>query len=319
MKLAITLIAAGMMSPAALADDYLLVVNKGEDTLAIVDAETLEVETLVGTGRNPHEVYASPDGQTGYVSDYSASQGNTISVVDLSSGHRTAVWDLGENLGPHGIWVSADGDHVWATTERSGTVVEVSTSTGTVTRVWETGQQVSHQLVPTPDGSKLYVANIGSGSVTIIDRTDDSVVSIPTGAGAEGIDASPDGREVWVGNRSSDTVSIINTATDQIVATLPSGGNFPIRVKFTPDGSEVYVSNANSGDVAIFNAQTRELLATIEVGAVPVGIVMDPDGSRAFIANTLDDYVTVIDTQTRAVTGRIETGDEPDGMAWAVR
>jgi YVTN family beta-propeller protein len=319
MKALLVLSTALCLSAAAHADDLLLVVNKGDDTLAIVDAETLSIEALVGTGRNPHEVAVSPDHQTAYVSDYGGARGNTVSVVDLETAERTAVWDLGQNIGPHGIWASPDGAHVWVTTETSGTVTEIAVATGEVTRVWATDQRVSHQLVPTPDSSKLYIANIGSGSVTVIDRRDDSVVSIPTGAGAEGIDVSADGAEVWVTNRAANTVSIIETATDTIIADFNSGGEFPIRAKFTTNGREVYVSNATSGDVAVFDARTRELLTTIDVGAVPIGIVMDADGSRAFIANTQDDFVTVIDTATRTVTGRIETGDEPDGMAWVVR
>ena len=306
-----------LLSTAALADS-LLVVNKGEDTLAIVDSETLEVTARVAVGANPHEVAVSPDGTTAYVSDYGGAQGTTISVVDVASATRTDVWDVAPNRGPHGIWLSSDGTVLWVTTETSGTVIEIDTGSGEVTQVWESGQNVSHQLVPTPDGEVLYVANIGSGSVTVIDRGDNSVVSIPTGAGAEGIDASPDGREIWVTNRAADTVSIIDTASDTVIADINSGGAFPIRARFTPDGNEVYVSNANSGDVAVFDAATRELLTTIDVGAVPIGIVMSADGARAFIANTADDFVTVIDTATREVIQRIETGDEPDGMAWAV-
>lgn len=306
-----------LFAATAGAQDYLLVVNKGDDTLAVIDAETLETVRLTETEDNPHEVAVS--GGIAYVSDYGGAQGNTVSVVDIATGERTAVWDVAPNTGPHGIWASADGRLLWVTTETSGTVIEIDTATGAIAQVWQTGQSVSHQLVPTPDGSKLYVANIGSGSVTVIDRAANSVVSIPTGAGAEGIDASPDGREVWVTNRSADTVSIIDTETDTVIADFNSGGAFPIRARFTPDGREVYVSNANSGDVAVFDAQSRELLATIDVGAVPIGIVMSADGSRAFIANTADDFVTVIDTATRDVIGRVETGDEPDGMAWMAR
>lgn len=308
---------SALFAAAAGAQDYLLVVNKGDDTLAIIDADTLEIRHLTGTEDNPHEVAVS--GQTAYVSDYGGAQGQTISVIDLGTGERTAVWNVAPNTGPHGIWTSADGSLLWVTTETSGTVIELGTATGEVTQVWETGQRVSHQLVPTPDGSKLYVANIGSGSVTVIDRRDNSVVSIPTGAGAEGIDASPDGSEIWVTNREADTVTVLDTATDEILADFHAGGEFPIRVRFTPDGSEAWVSNAQSGSVAVFGAASRELLATIDVGAVPIGIVMDAEGARAFVANTADDFVTVIDTASREVTGRIETGDEPDGMAWVVR
>ena len=313
------LCAAGLVAGAALADDLILVVNKGEDTLALVDAETFEVMATVPTGANPHEVYPSPDGRLAYVSDYGGAQGTSVTVIDLDTASATASWDIAPNRGPHGIWVSGDGAHVWVTTETSGTVTEIDAATGEVATVWHTGQAVSHQLIPTPDGAKLYIANIGSGSVTVITRATGDVVSIPTGAGAEGIDVSPDGSEVWVTNRGDATVSVIDVASDTVTATFASGGLLPIRARFTPDGNEVWVSNANSNNVAVFDAATHALLATVEVGAIPVGLLMEPNGERVFVANTQDDFVTVIDRESREVTGRIETGDEPDGMAWAVR
>lgn len=313
--------AALALSAAAAANDLLLVVNKSDSTLAIVHPDTYEVLSLVETGFAPHEVYASPDGRFAYVSDYGTGPrpGNTVTVVDLDARAAAATWDLGDNLRPHGIWVSRDGSRVWVTTEGSQTVVELDAASGEMLNVWETGQNVSHMVVPTPDETKLYVANIGSGSVTVIDRRDNSVLTVPTGAGAEGIDVSPDGREVWVSNRAEHTISIIDPATDEVVETFESGGMVPIRVKFTRDGAQVFVSNALSNSVTVFDAATRELAATIDVGAVPVGVLMAPDGGRAFVANTSDNRVTVIDVAALAVTGQFETGTEPDGMDWARR
>jgi YVTN family beta-propeller protein len=275
MKLTYAGLAAILSATGAMADDQIIVVNKGADSISILDAASYEAAGEVTVGANPHEVYVSPDGQTAYVSDYGGAQGTTISVVDLERAVRTDVW--------------------------------------------ETGQRVSHQLIPTPDGHKLYIANIGSGSVTVIDRRTNDVTTVPTGAGAEGIDVSPDGTEVWVTNRADNTISVIDVATDTVLETFPSGGTLPIRARFTPDGQEVYISNGTSNQVAVFHAESRELLATIDVGAVPIGILISPDGDRAFIANTQDDFVTVIDTDSREVVAQIPTGDEPDGLAWADR
>jgi YVTN family beta-propeller protein len=109
------------------------------------------------------------------------------------------------------------------------------------------------------------VANIGSGSVTVIDlKTMTKVVDLPTGAGAEGIDISPDEKEVWVSNRAANTVSIIETIFPKVVSTVESK-DFPIRVKFTPDGKQVLVSNARSGDVAIFDAASRKEIRRVSM------------------------------------------------------
>jgi YVTN family beta-propeller protein len=306
-----------------------VVLNKSDHEAALVDPATLEVLAKLPTGKGPHEAATSPDGRYAYVSNYGSFQvfregerprmqpGSTITVLDLKDRKVKGTFDLGKYTQPHGLWVSHDGKRVWVTCEGAKAVLELHAASGEILKAWETSQEVSHMVVPTPDERKLYVANIGSGSVTVIDRTTDIVKSIPTGAGAEGIDVAPNGKEVWVSNRASHTVSVIEVSTDRVLVTFESGGVMPIRVKFTPDGRQVLVSNARSNRVSVFDAATRQLLGTIEVGAVPVGILMAPDGKRAFVANTNDNKVTVLDVPGRKVLSTFTTGTEPDGMAWA--
>jgi YVTN family beta-propeller protein len=183
---------------------------------------------------------------------------------------------------------------------------------------------------------RAFVANIGSGTVTVIDlERGIKLTDIATGEGAEGIDVAPDGSEVWVTNRAADTLSVIDPETLEILATVPCPG-FPIRVRLTPDGSRVLVSAARSGEVVVFErAERRELvrkkldLSTVEGfekrlfgdrfgdSPVPVGLVVSPDGETAWVAATQADAVVVIDTRDLVVKGLLQTGREPDGMAWA--
>jgi YVTN family beta-propeller protein len=304
----------------------LIVLNKSAHEAVIVEPSSREVVARISTGLGPHEVAVSPDGSRAYVADYGAynvfregsrsGPGNTLTVLDLEEKKVLTTWDLGEYTQPHGIVVSRDGRSVWVTTEGAESVLELDAATGTIRKVWKTGQRVSHMVVATPDEKKLFVTNIGSGTVTVIDRKTDKVRTVETGEGAEGIDVSPSGKEVWVSNRGDSTISVLSTETDEVLAAFPSGGTMPIRVKFTPDGTQVYVSNARSASVSVFDAATRERLGTVEVGAVPVGIQMSPDGKNAFVANTNDDKVSVIDVESRRVTGTFSPGKEPDGMAW---
>jgi len=317
------------LASASAAAQLLVVLNKSDHEAALVNPATYEVVAKLPTGKGPHEAAAAPDGLSIYVSNYGSfavfregerpqmQPGNTLTVLDLAGRTVKATFELGDYRQPHGLWVSRDGARVWVTCEGAQAVLELDAATGTILKAWKTNQQVSHMVAPTPDERKLYVANIGSGSVTVIDRSSDAVKTIPTGAGSEGIDVSPDGREIWVSNRAAHSLSIIDAATDRVRVTLESGGEMPIRVKFTPDGREVWVSNARSNTITVFDARTRQLLATIEVGAVPVGILMTPDGRRAFVANTNANQVTVIDIPGRKVLRTFTTGTEPDGMAWA--
>src|SRR5262245_20329962 len=243
--------------------------------------------------------------------------GNTITVLDLAGRAVKDTFDLGAYSKPHGILVSRNGKRLWVTCEGAQAVLELDATTGKILAAWKTDQETSHMIVPSADEAKLFVSNIRSGSATVIDRASGRVTSLATAAGAEGIDRSHDGREVWVTNRSDSSISIIDAARDTVMAKIASGGDMPIRVKFTPDGRQALVSNAKSNAVSVLDARSRQVIATIAVGAMPVGIQMSPDGKRAYVANTNDDLVTVIDVASRKVVGTFTTGNEPDGMAWA--
>ena len=305
----------------------LVVLNKSGDEAVFVEPSSLEIVARVPTGHGPHEAAATPDGRRAFVCNYGLTgvfrdgerrdqPGNTLSVVDVARRMVVGTFDLGEYTKPHGIAVSRDGTVLWVTCEGAQAVLELDTATGAIRRAWKTHQDVSHMLVPTPDERKLYVANIRSGSVSVVDRAADSVKAVPTGAGAEGIDVTPDGREVWVTNRGANTISVIATTEDVVKESFESGGVMPIRVKFTGDGREAWVTNARSNAVVVFDAGTRAPLATFEAGNVPIGIQLSPDGGRAFIANTNDDRIIVFDVPARRIVGSFHPGKEPDGMAW---
>jgi YVTN family beta-propeller protein len=294
------------------------------------------VVATVPTGHGPHEVVVSPDGKIAVVADYGTSQhqGNTLTVIDLVGKAKVKEVPLGEYRRPHGIaWLR--GSLVAVTAEANKKLLIVHIVRDSIVAAIDTDQNVSHMVVLTQDGSKAFVANIGSGSVTVIDLKENRrLANILTGAGAEGIDISPDGKEVWITNRSANTVSILDVATLQVVATLESKA-FPIRAKFTPDGKHVLVSNAQSGDVAVFDAKSRKEVRRIKMefspvidadrrlfgtqfgtSPVPVGILVDPYGTFAYVANTQADVVTVIDLTAWTTVDRIVAGKEPDGLGF---
>jgi len=134
----------------------------------------------------------------------------------------------------------------------SKALLEVDVDSGKVLSTVSTGQEVSHMVAVTPDGTRAFVANIRSGTVTAIDLNAKArLKDVPTGDGAEGITITPDGKQVWVVNRAADTVSVIDAASLEVLASLPSAA-FPIRAEVTPDGARVLVSNAKSGDLSVF-------------------------------------------------------------------
>jgi len=305
-----------------LTQPWLLVVDKTAKELLFIDLTSNKVTDRVATGDgpNPHEVAVTPDGRFAFVAIYAAPgpvYGHHIQVVDVATRTEVGRIDLGEFRGPHGLAISRDGNRLYATVEASKALLEVSISERKVTRSFPTGQDISHMVTLTADETKAYVANIRSGTVTVIELQSGKTTQITTGAGAEGIGTRPHSNEVWATNRAADTVSVIDTRTDSVTHTIECG-EFPIRVAFGPDGTRAYVSCANSNEIAVIDAETKQIEARINVGKMPIGLLITPDGSRAFAANTSDGTITIIDLTKRTVVGHIAAGTEPDGMAYCV-
>ena len=294
--------------------DLLLICNKSDDTISFVETKEFKVIATTTTGRGPHEVIVSPNRKWAYVANYEG-DGNSLSVIDIERMKELKKIRIDPYRNPHGIVTSKNGKKLYATVEGSMAVIELDPISGQVSQSWETSAFISHMLVLTPNEKKIYVANIGSGSVTSIDKDKNVVKQITTGEGCEGIDVSPNGKEVWASNREADTVSIIDTKSDEVVATLDCEG-FPIRVRFTPDGKRVLVSSARAGSVAVFDVKERKLIERIETGSAPIGILIEPDGKRAYVANTRANFVSVVDLEDYKVIAKIEAGRTPDGMGW---
>lgn len=312
-----TVLAILLAASTALAQgkrDLLLIGNKSEDTLSFVNVGTLKEVARTTTGRGPHEVTVTPDGKKAFVSNYEG-PGDTISVVDVPARKERPRIPLGEHRAPHGLAVSRDGTKVYATCERSQTIIELDVATEKIVRAFKTNQKGTHMLVLTPDGKKLYTGNMSSGSSTVIDLVKGEVLAqIKTGANCEGVDVTPDGKQVWTTNNADDALSVIDTVTDRVVATIPCKG-FPIRVKFTPDGQRALVPCARSNELAVFDVVTRTEVKRVSTGGFPVGVLIEPNGARAFVAYTADSAVAVYDLKTLEVVGKIAAGKQADGMA----
>ena len=327
------LLATLLSTPAVAAT--LLVGNKSDDTVDLIDPATGESSATLPTGKAPHEIAISPDKRLAVVSNYGdrSAPGASLTVIDLAQSKVVRTIDLGEHTRPHGLaWLR--GNDVAVTTEGSAHLLVVDAAKGKVVKAIPTGQRVSHMVAVTPDFSRAFVANIGSGSMTAIDLVKGTKLGdVITGEGAEGIAVRPGTKEVWVTNREAGTLSVIDTDSLKVKATIPAAG-FPIRIAFTPDGSRALVSAASSGEVVLFDAGARKELLRKKLNLsnapdaakrlfadrfgespVPVGLVISSDGKSAYVAATQSDVVAVIDPATLDVKNLLRAGHEPDGMA----
>jgi YVTN family beta-propeller protein len=311
-----------LVATPVVAADLLLVINKGDNTLAIIDAATLNILGTAPTGPDPHEVVASADGKLAYITNYNAGNGfaNSLSVVDLVARTALPPIDLGALARPHGITLS-DGK-IYFSAEGAKVVARYDPATRRVDWVIGTGQDRTHMVIVSSDRKLIFTTNVASATVSILEeravgrRGDWYVTTIPVGAGAEGYDLSPDGRELWVANAQAGTVSVIDVAAKKVAETLTVAFRSANRLKFTPDGKYAFISDLGGTDVIVMDAATRKEIKRVNVGGGAAGIQMSADGARAFAAVGSRNGVAIIDVKTLQVSGFITTGPGPDGLAW---
>jgi hypothetical protein len=81
----------------------LLALSKSNHTLAIVDPNTLQAIARAPVGPDPHEVIASADGKTAYISIHGGGRYHALSVIDLVGRKAMPDIDAGVLNGPHGL------------------------------------------------------------------------------------------------------------------------------------------------------------------------------------------------------------------------
>jgi YVTN family beta-propeller protein len=319
----LTSLAGAIRTGAQTPSPALLVLEKSDEKLAIVDPTTLKVVGRVPSGGAPHEVIASDDARFAYISNYASERGQlkTLSVIDLTAQKALAPVDLGVLRAPHGL-AFADAK-VYFTAEANKVIGRYDPAANQVDWILGTGQNVTHMIVLSKDLKTIFTSNIGSDSICVIEpgggRNGWNVTAIPVGKGPEGFDLSPNGKEVWAANSGDGTVSVIDVASKKVTATLNFNTKRTNRLKFTPDGKLVLISDDGGGELVVVDTATRKECKRLKVGQGPEGTLVQPDGAKAYVALSRDNAVAVIDLKTLEVTGKIATGNGPDGLAWAQR
>ena len=142
------------------------------------------------------------------------------------------------------------------------------------------------------DDVKVYVTNMVSGTVSVIDAKKRKVIdTIKVGTEPFGCALTPDGKKLYVANQSSATVSVIDTKRDRVVKTIREVGTKPHGVAITADGDKVYVTQLLSerpksgetrpltqtegaddgrvGRVTVIDAHTNHVISTVILNPLP--------------------------------------------------
>ena len=302
----------------------LLVIEKGVASLAIVDPVAGKLAASVPEGGvTGHEVAASADGRFAYVPIYGDSgvglpgtNGRNMVVIDVASHKVTGNVDFGHGVRPHlPVW-GPDG-LLYVTTELDNSVTIVDPQTLKIVGTIPTNQPESHMLAISHDGKRGYTANVGPGTVSVLDlKARKTIAVIPVSKKTQRISISEDDRLVFTADQTKPQLAVIDTGTNKVKTWIPlpglGYGSAP-----TPDGKWLLIALPNAAKVAVIDLSTMKLARTIDVPPAPQAVLIRPDGKVAYASCDASNQVAEIDLATWKVTRLISTGKSPDGMAWA--
>lgn len=303
----------------------LIAVNQNDDNLSLIDLATgTQVAKLTEEGHiKAHEVAVSPDGKTLYVPIYGSAgvghkgtDGSEMLVMDVASRKVIHVVDFGHGIRPHKPVYDIARHLLYVTGELDQAVMAIDPKTYKTLYTIPTGQSESHMLVISHDGRFGYTANVGPGSVSVLDlKTHITAAIIPVAKHIQRIAISKDDKTVYVSDTESPRLAVIDTASRAIKTwvDLPAKG---YGSAVTLDGRLLVLTLPSSKQIALVDLSTLQVTKTIDVPGHPQEVLLSHDGATAWVSCSISKQVAAIDTKTWQVKALLPAGMWVDGLAW---
>jgi YVTN family beta-propeller protein len=305
----------------------LLVANKAEHSVAIIDPESGHtVATVAEGGVTGHELVASPDGRLAYVPIYGDSgvgkpgtDGSNLVVVDIAAHKIVGNIDFGHGVRPHCAVFGPKDGMLYVTTEIDKSISVIDPKTLKIVGSIPTGRPESHMLAITHDGGLGYTANVGSGTVSVLDMVARKTLGeIQVAPQIQRISVSVDDSMVFTSDVTKPQLAVIDAATRKVKTWVPLPGE-GYGSASTPDGRWLVIAIPTANKVAVIDLKTMKVANTIDVPAAPQEILIRPDGKMAYASCDASHKVAAISTSSWKVDKLIDAGPGADGLAWAGR
>ena len=328
MKVSKAIVVAGVVVCAGVvsAQSRLLVAVKGTQSLSIVDpANGSVVGTVPEGGTTGHEVIASADGKTAFVPVYGNSgvgkpgtDGKNIAVIDIASKKVVGNIAFDHGIRPHCPLIGPKDGRLYVTTELDKTITIIDPKTLKIVGTLPTEQEQSHMMVLSHDGKRAYTANVGPGTVSVIDVAGRKVLKvIPISGNTQRISITPDDKWVFTADQTKAQMAAIDTTKNEVAKWIPMEG-MGYGSAVTPDGKWLLVALADQNRVAVIDVKTMQVARTVAVGDYPQEVLVQPNGKTAYVSCMHGSgTVSEIDLASWKTTRTITTGSSTDGLAWA--
>jgi YVTN family beta-propeller protein len=323
--LVVASIVRGNAAPDRGSQGVLLVANKGDATLGFIDPRNgTQGPAVAEGGITGHEVAASLDGRLAYVPIYGNSgvgkpgtDGRNMVVIDIASRKIVGNLDFGRGVRPHCAMFGPKDGLLYVTTELDRAIAVIDPKTLKIVGSIPTNQPESHMLAISPDGKRGYTANVGPGTVSVLDMVNRKTITvIPVSKQVQRIAVSSDGKLIFTSDQTKPQLAVIDTSNNKIKMWIPLPG-FGYGAAPTPDGRWLVIAVPSATKVAVIDLKAMKVAHVIDVPAAPQETLIRPDGKIAYVSCDASKKVVAIETADWKVEKLIDAGPAADGLAWA--
>lgn len=304
---------------------FVLVANKGDNALGIIDPiagrQLIEIPEGGVTG---HEVTVSSDGRLAYVPIYGNSgvgmpgtDGSNLVVIDLAARKVVGNVDFGKGVRPHLPVFGPKNGLLYVSTELEQSITIIDPATLKIVGSVPTGQVESHMFAITRDGRRAYTANVGPGTVSVLDLEARKVVAIiPVSGQVQRISLSADDRMVFTSDVTKPQLAVIDTATNKIKTWIQMPG-LGYGSATTSDGKWLLIALPLVRKLGVVDLTTLKVARTIDLPVKPQEVLLSPDDKTAYVSIDESGKVAMISLSDWKVEKMIDAGKGADGLAWA--
>jgi YVTN family beta-propeller protein len=310
---------------AAKAAGLLLVANKGDHTLGIIDPDAgQQIAAVFEDGVTGHEVAASRDGKRAFVPIYGnagvgrpGTDGRILRVIDILKREIVGAVDFGKAVRPHCAVISPKNGLLYVTTELDNSVTVIEPDTLKILGTIPTGQPESHMLAISRDGRRGYTANVGPGTVSVLDLEAKKLVAvIPVCPVAQRISLSADDAWAFTADQTKPRLAVIDTATNGVQSWIALPG-IAYGTAPTPDGRWLLVALIKNKQVGVVDLNSMQVVRVFDVPKAPQAILVRPNGAEAYVSCDSSHQIAVLDLVNWKLANPIAAGAGADGLAWA--
>lgn len=308
----------------------LFVANEEGGSISVLDLTDSTKNATVDLSDNSgmfmaHNVQVSPNGLTVWATanPMDSTKESELIAINPTTYIISKRIKLGKGLELTHVVFDSASKNAFTAESKQNQVIQVNTETGNVVRKFDLGKANSPHGLRYGKG-KLYIANMGSKSMIIIDIASGKINKIPLGGMAAQTAVTQDGNFVLVTLYDTKEVIRYEIQSQQLKRIpLPDGSQGPIQSYPTPDSKLLFVADQGfllnkpvSDKVYVIDIASAKVIGTIKVGNRAHGVVISKDGKTAYVTNQQDNTVSEIDVATLKETRRFPVGKTPNGLSY---